>query len=99
MLRIMLQKLWHKKWMNMCLLLGSILLIATVVSFPLYQTAAYDRMLQDEFRNYMASEGQWPALNSFTIVSKKDAEGTAIKRMEDLMGKVNSDLGATPPIS
>ncbi len=95
MLRIMLQKLWHKKWMNMCLLLGSILLIATVVSFPLYQTAAYDRMLQDEFRNYMASEGQWPALNSFTIVSKKDAEGTAIKRMEDLMGKVNSDLGVT----
>ncbi len=82
--------------MNMCLLLGSILLIATVVSFPLYQNAAYDRMLQDEFRNYVATEGQWPTMNSFTNVSKKDAQGTAIKRMEELMGKLSGDLGVTP---
>lgn len=95
MLRIMLQKLWHKKWMNMCLLLGSILLIATVVSFPIYQTAAYNRMLQDEFRNYVASEGEWPAMNTMVTISKKDAEGKAIARMEDLMKTVYSDLGVT----
>lgn len=91
----MLQKLWHKKWMNLCLLLGCILLIATVVSFPLYQTAAYDRMLQDEFRNYVAVEGKWPAMNSFSIVSKKERNGETISRMENLMGKVCGDLGVT----
>ena len=69
MYRIMLQKLRHKKWMNLCLLLGSVLLIATVVSFPLYETAAYDRMLQEEFKNYISSEGKWPAMNSLTVVS------------------------------
>ena len=49
MLGVMLQKLWHKKWMVVCLLLGIVLLVATVVSFPMYRKAAYDRMLADEF--------------------------------------------------
>ncbi len=95
MLKIMLQKLWHKKWMNMCLLLGSILLIATVVSFPLYQTAAYDRMLQDEFRNFIAAEGKWPTMNSLTTVSKKEPGGKTIARLEEFMGKIYGDLGVT----
>lgn len=96
MLRIMLQKLWHKKWMNCCLLLGSILLIATVVSFPLYQTAIYDRMLQDEFRNYLMTKGGWPTLNSFLTVSDKEYQGTAISRMEEMTGSLGKDFGVTP---
>ena len=95
MFRVMLQKLWHKKWMNLCLLLGSTLLIATVVSFPLYQTSAYDRMLRDEFRNYIESEGKWPTMNSLTTVSKKDKSGSTISRMEELMQTINDDLGVT----
>ena len=95
MFKIMLQKLWHKKWMNCCLLLGSILLIATVVSFPLYQSAAYDRMLQDEFKNYLTTEGQWPTMNSLLVVSKKDYQGTVIKRVENLVNTICDDLGVT----
>lgn len=95
MFRIMLLKLWHKKWMNLCLLLGSMLLIATVVSFPIYQRAAYDRMLQDEFKNYEQSKGEWPAKNSIMVVSKKDKEGTTIKRVDELMDKINDQLGVT----
>lgn len=95
MYRIMMQKLRHKKWMNLCLLLGSILLIATVVSFPLYQTAAYNRMLQEEFDNYIASEGKWPAMNSLSVVSRKDAGGVTVARMEDLMEHIYSDLGVS----
>ncbi|MCM1119984.1 MAG: ABC transporter permease [bacterium] len=93
MFRIMLQKLWHKRWMNLCLLLGSILLIATVVSFPLYQAAAYDRMLQDEFNSYIATQGKWPTMCSLVTVSKKDRGGVAIKRMEELMANIGGDLG------
>lgn len=96
MLRIMMQKLMSKKWMNLCLLLGSILLIATVVSFPLYQIGAYDRMLQDEFQSYLATEGKWPGMNSMTVLSKKEAGGTTISRMEKLMESLSGDLGVTP---
>lgn len=95
MLRLMLQKLRHKKWMNCCLLLGSILLIATVVSFPLYQTAAYDRMLQDEFRDYISTEGKWPTMASMLHVSNKDASGGAIKRAEELFSNMCADFGVT----
>ena len=95
MLRIMLQKLMSKKWMNLCLLLGSILLIATVVSFPLYQTAAYDRMLQDEFRSYVSNHGEWPAMNSMRYVSKRENGGTTITRMENTMDTLCGDLGVT----
>ena len=95
MFRIMLQKLRHKKWVNLCLLLGSLLLIATVVSFPLYQAAAYDRLLQEEFQNYIASEGKWPAMNSLTVISKKDRGGKTVARMEELMENIYGDLGVT----
>lgn len=95
MFKIMMQKLLHKKWMNCCLLLGSILLIATVVSFPLYQTAAYDRMLQDEFRNYLATEGKWPTINSMLMVSKKDYQGATISRVEDWMNTICGEMGVT----
>ncbi len=93
MLKVMFQKIWHKKWMVLCLLLGSILLSATVVSFPMYREAAFNRMLQDEFKNYLTKEGTWPGLLDFVIVSKKDQGGKTIARMEELMGTIYTDLG------
>ncbi len=93
MLRIMLQKIWHKKWMVFCLLLGSILLSATVVSFPMYKEAAFNRMLQDEFENYLTDKGEWPGLFEYVIVSKKEQGGKTIGRMEELMGQLYQDLG------
>ena len=82
MLGIMLEKLWHKKWMNVCLLLGCILLTATVVSFPIYRTAAYNRMLTDEFESFIVSEGKWPALVTGNTSSMKEAGGKTLSRME-----------------
>ncbi len=69
MLRVMLQKLWHKKWMVLCLLLGSMLLIATVVSFPLYRNSAFDRLLKDEFQNVLAEYGIWPKKIKLVTIS------------------------------
>lgn len=93
MLGIMLQKMWHKKWMNLSLLLGCILLVATVVSFPLYQRAAYDRMLQDEFRNYISTQGKYPTTISMSTVSRKDKTGKSVHKLEKKMTTVAGDLG------
>lgn len=95
MLRVMFQKFWHKKWLMLCLLLGSILLSATAVSFPMYKEAAFNRMLQDEFENYLIEKSEWPGLLEFVIVSKKEQGGKTINRMEELMGQLYSDLGVT----
>lgn len=57
MFGVMLQKLWHKKWMAFSLLVGITLLVATAVSFPMYRSAAYNRMLQDEFNAFFLKMG------------------------------------------
>lgn len=93
MLRVMLQKLWHKKWMVMCLLLGCLLLISTVVSFPMYRTAAFDRMLQDEFEAYLTESGRWPAMNQLVLISKKDRGGSTISKVEELMAGIYDEMG------
>ena len=95
MLKMMFRKLWSKKWMSVCLLVGIILLAATIVSFPLYRDAAFDRMLNDEFRNYLSDNADWPTKNTFVMVSKKDAGGSAMVRMETLMGGLHDSLGVT----
>lgn len=91
MLKIMLQKLWHKKWMVLCLLLGSILLIATVASFPLYKHAAFDRMIRDEFAEYLDAYGTWPATIKMRTVVKGDLSN--IDRMETALSQMNGVLG------
>ncbi len=93
MLGIMLQKMWHKKWMNLSLLLGCILLVATAVSFPLYQGAVYDRMLKDEFNHYYESTGEWPTQISMNIVSKNERDGSRIKLVEKFIPEFFKDLG------
>ncbi len=95
MLGLMFEKLWHKKWMNCCLLLGVILLIGTVVSFPLYKRAAFDRMLQDEFENYIESVGSYPTIAQFSTTSQKDKSGETITKIRDFRDSLASDLDLT----
>ncbi len=95
MLKVMLQKLRHKPWMGLALFVGIMLLIATTVSFPMYRAAAYDRMLQDEFDQYLAENGSWPARNRLSLTSKKERGGTSIGRMEGLMEEIHGRLGVT----
>lgn len=92
MLRLSFQKIWNKKWMNMCLVLGVILLVATMTSFPLYEDAAYDRMLQDQFEEYLTEEGQWPTRNILITYSKKDKKGKTIANMEKYISELEQTL-------
>ena len=95
MLKVTLQKIWHKKWMVLCMLLGCILLIATVVSFPLYRHAAFDRMLQDEFNQYVDETGLWPCIDQMTVAVKQDREGATVTKMENALQEIGKGLGVT----
>lgn len=95
MLGVMLQKLWHKKWMVVCLLIGSILLTATVVSFPMYRTAAFDRMLQDELEQVLTEDGEWPGLVEMVDTIKYDVGGRTMQGLEDEVRGLYRRLGVT----
>ena len=93
MLGIMFQKLLSKRWMFFCLLLGCVLLIATVISFPLYQNAAFDGMLHDQFEEKLLETGEWPAKIRTVAVSKKGEGGAQLLSMENLMHGLADFLG------
>ena len=58
----MFQKIMHKKWMVISLLLGNILLVAVAVSHPMYRDASLQRMLTDRFTEYVDTNGGASAL-------------------------------------
>lgn len=93
MLGIMLKKLVSKKWMFCCLILGCTLLTATVVSFPLYRNAAFDRMLRDEFSTSYGETGKWPAKFQMATISKKGTGAAELHEMEDFVNGLESSMG------
>ncbi len=93
MLGIMLRKLISKKWMFVCLLLGCVLLIATVVSFPFYRNAAFDKMLHDEFTAELVETGHWPARFRLAVVSERNTGDAVLHETEELMNNRSSVLG------
>ena len=95
MLGVMLQKLRHKKWMVICLLVGSILLIATVASFPMYRSAAFDRMLRDEFEQALIETGEWQSMLDMNITSERGSDGSTIPQMEAFVKELYHRLGVT----
>ena len=76
MFSLMFQKLLHKKWMVICLLIGNILLISVAVSHPMYRTSSFQRMLTDEFDASYEKRGVWPAIN--TVTYRKAGKNTGL---------------------
>ncbi len=65
MLRFIKQKLIHKKWMVVCLLIGNILLAAIASSNPMYQEAALEKTLNSKYAAYIEETNQYPGVVQF----------------------------------
>ena len=65
MIRFIKQKLLHKKWMVISLLIGNILLIAIACSNPMYQGAALQKTLASKLDHYIQTENANPGVLSF----------------------------------
>lgn len=84
MFRIMLQKLIHKKWMAISLLIGNILLIAVAVSHPMYKDASLQRMFNDEFDSYLDDNNQNPTVTTIVGKIRKDEDNPDYARLKEL---------------
>lgn len=82
MFSLMFQKLLHKKWMVVCMLLGNALLIAVAVSQPLYRVSAFQRMLVDDFEDYYEESGNWPAVFSASQHTIKGISNSPLDKMD-----------------
>ena len=95
MFRLMLQKLLHKKWMVLCLLIGNVLLIATATIYPMYKDASLKRMLDDDLERYMKENNDCNVMNFF--LSSQNGSNTngyrsMISRGDSVVNTVGVDI-------
>lgn len=85
MFRFMIQKLLHKKWMVICLLIGNILLIAIASSNPMYKNASLQRSLTRQFSDYTESTGDYPAVITMEAALNKGGDSeSGYSKMDEL---------------
>lgn len=65
MIRFIKQKLMHKKWMVVCLLIGNILLSAIASSNPMYRDAALEKTLKSKYSAYIEKNNAYPGVITF----------------------------------
>lgn len=94
MCTLIFQKLLHKKWMVLCLLIGNILLIAVAVSYPMYRNSSFQRMLTDEFIQYQEKEGEWPAVWGVSHTRSMGRDGVSYEQLTGYVERCQAQLNA-----
>lgn len=93
MFRFMIQKLRHKKWLALCLLIGNILLVAVAAGYPMYKNASLQRMLLDEFDRYTEENGVHAGLVTMSSVTRKGQFQEEFLALEEYSTRVCSEIG------
>ncbi len=93
MFRFMLQKLRHKKWLALCLLIGNILLVAVAAGYPMYKDASLQRMLADEFDAYAEKNGVHAGLITMSSTARKGEFKEDFLALEEYSTRVCAELG------
>ena len=94
MIRFIKQKLLHKKWMVISLLIGNLLLVAIACSNPMYQNAALQKTLQSKLNRYIQEENANPGILSFeSNIRGDEGEDAEYKQMQDLAQGAAERLG------
>lgn len=79
MLRFIFRKIANKKWMFLALLIGNILLVSIAASNPLYADAVMQRMLDDDFENYIANRNSYPGNITVSFGGHQQKDGVVEK--------------------
>ncbi len=94
MIRFIKQKLIHKKWMVVCLLIGNILLAAIASSNPMYQDAALEKTLKSKFSQYIEETNTSPGILTFRAsMNEGKGQEKEYKRMLDIASQAAEQLG------
>lgn len=93
MFRFMMQKIRHKKWLVLCMLIGNVLLVAVAAGYPMFKEASLNRMLSDEFDTYQVENGIYPGLVQMTATAMKGELKQEYLDIEDYANRVLSELG------
>lgn len=91
------QKLLHKKWLNACLVIGIVILIAVATCLPMYQNMAKNQTFQNILKEYINENSKYPTeitlSGGLSVKEGTDAFASTIKHMEKYQEMLKNALG------
>ena len=94
LIRFIKQKLIHKKWMVVCLLIGNILLAAISSSNPMYRDAALEKTLKSKYSDYIERTNAYPGVITFDAsMDAGKGHEEDYKKMKDIANSAEDTLG------
>ena len=85
MFSYVIRKMRNKKWLNLCLLAGIILLTAVFVCHPMFEKGAENKILQQLFTSYAEEQERYPAVLSYVSGSE-----TGFGSLQEVYGKMDA---------
>lgn len=102
MLQLIFHKIKNKKWMNLCLFAGILLLVAVFSCHPMLEEGAEDRLLFTSFEQYAEENNEFPAVfsrsGSYEISDYPTVESVC-KKMDAYENKWTEYVTVDPVIS
>ena len=72
------RKMWKRRWLILCLLMGNILLVGTISATPMYNNATMTRILRENMRNKQIAQNTFPATVEFNYAFNQVNEAVRI---------------------
>ncbi len=96
MLEFVTQKMWNKKWMIICLIVGNILMIAVSACNPMYTDAIQKKALTMAMANYIIENNSYPGLLTINAELKRIGSGnnsSSFFEARDKADEIKKDMG------
>lgn len=86
MFKFLRLKLLNKKWLNACLLLGIVLLVASLSCNPMFKDGSLDMMLSEKFDSYIEENNEYSAVIGRLGSCDREEYGD----VESVLGRISS---------
>ena len=86
MFRFIRHKIFNKKWLNFCLLIGVALLSAFLCVYPMFKEGSLNRMLETLMSDYIETKNVFPA----TLKTHGTVEGTSYNTSDSILEFMNA---------
>lgn len=96
MLKFVSQKMWNKKWIMLCLLIGNIFLISIACCNPLYTDAVQKKALANSMSEYIAENNRYPGtivVDSAITVSKGESNADKFVEAMEYVEDIKKNMG------
>lgn len=98
MLKFVSQKMWNKKWIMLCLLIGNIFLISIACMNPLYSDAVQKKALSSGMSKYIEENNRYPGtIVVDAAITVRKGENNADKYVEALkyVDEIKESMGVS----